>query len=60
MWNYGNISPNELSKKIWQTEELQESAVNMYISYLQDKFTALDANVKINDKEDGFVLEKLI
>lgn len=53
-----NISPNELSKKIWQTDELQESAVNMYISYLQNKFTALDANVKIND-ENGYVLEKL-
>ena len=54
-----NITPNELSKKIWQTEELQESAVNMYISYLKDKFVALDANIKIND-ENGFVLEKLI
>ena len=54
-----NITPNELSKKIWQTEELQESAVNMYISYLKDKFMALDANIKIND-ENGFVLEKLI
>lgn len=54
-----NITPNELSKKIWQTEELQESAVNMYISYLQDKFIALDANIKIND-DNGFVLEKLV
>lgn len=54
-----NITPNELSKKIWQTEELQTSAVNMYISYLQDKFTALDANVKIND-ENGYILEKLV
>lgn len=53
-----NITSNELSKKVWQTEELQESAVNMYISYLQDKFVALDANIKIND-ENGFVLEKL-
>lgn len=54
-----NITPNELSKKIWQTEELQTSAVNMYISYLQDKFTALDANIKIND-ENGYILEKLV
>lgn len=52
------ITSNELSKKIWQTEELQESAVNMYISYLQDKFVALDANIKINN-ENGFVLEKI-
>ena len=48
----------ELSKKVWQSEELQESAVNMYISYLKNKFVALDANVKIND-EDGYVLEKI-
>lgn len=54
-----NITPNELSKKVWQSDELQESAVNMYISYLQDKFTALDANIKINDK-NGYILEKLI
>ena len=52
------ITPSELSKKVWQSDELQESAVNMYISYLQDKFTALDANVKIND-ENGYILEKL-
>ena len=54
-----NITPNEISKKVWQTEELQETAVNMYISYLQDKFSALDANVKINNN-NGFMLEKIV
>lgn len=54
-----SITPNELSKKVWESDELQESAVNMYISYLQNKFTALDANVKIND-ENGYILEKLV
>ena len=53
-----SIPIQELSKKVWQTEELQEPAVNMYISYLQDKFTALEANVKINN-ENGYILEKL-
>ena len=53
-----NITPNELSKKVWQSDEIQESAVNMYISYLQDKFTALDANVKINNN-NGYILEKI-
>lgn len=53
-----NITSNELSKKVWESDELQESAVNMYISYLQNKFTALDANVKINNK-NGYVLEKI-
>ena len=53
-----NITPIELSKKVWQSDELQEGAINMYISYLQNKFMALDANVKISDK-DGYILEKL-
>lgn len=54
-----NITPNELSKKIWQSDELQEGAINMYISYLQDKFEALDANVKIKD-ENGYFLENIL
>ena len=53
------ITLNELSKKVWQTEELQESAVNMYISYLQDKFVALDANIKINNDNGFFLTSKI-
>lgn len=53
-----SITTNELSKRVWESDELQEGAVNMYISYLQNKFTALDANVKINN-ENGYVLERL-
>ena len=53
-----NITPIELSKKVWQSDELQESAINMYISYLQNKFVALAANVKIKE-ENGYILEKL-
>ena len=54
-----NITINEFSKKIWKSDELQESAVNMYISYLQDKFTALDANLKINN-ENGYSLKQIV
>ncbi|MBR3133229.1 MAG: response regulator transcription factor [Clostridia bacterium] len=51
-----NISYNEIVKRVWKTEEMEESSVNMYMSYLQDKFQALNANIEIN-KENGYVLE---
>lgn len=51
-----NLSYNEIVKRVWKTEEMEESAVNMYMSYLQDKFHALNANVEIN-KENGYILE---
>jgi DNA-binding response OmpR family regulator len=51
-----NITANELSQKIWQTGKNEESAVTMYISYLQEKFSALNANIIINDK-NGYILE---
>ena len=50
------VSADELNKKIWDEDIKDESAVQIYISYLQDKFSALDANIKINDK-NGYVLE---
>lgn len=53
------ISKNELSKRIWTNENKDESIVTMYISYLQEKFSALGANVKINEK-NGYVLEKIL
>ena len=52
------IHKEELNKKIWTNENEDENIVTMYISYLQDKFSALGANVKINDK-NGYVLEKI-
>lgn len=54
-----NISAKELNKKIWQNEKYKSNAVKMYISYLQEKFVALDANVKINDK-NGYSIEPLL
>ena len=53
-----NITEKELNKKIWVNEKAKANAVPMYISYLQEKFVALDANVKINDK-NGYVIEKI-
>ena len=53
------ISKKELGKKIWTDENCDENIVTMYISYLQDKFSALGANVKINDK-NGYVLERIL
>ena len=50
------ISADELNKKIWENDTKDESAIHMYISYLQDKFSALDANIKINDN-NGYILE---
>lgn len=54
-----NISKKELKKRIWTKEKNDENIVTMYISYLQEKFLALGANVKINDK-NGYVLEKIV
>lgn len=53
------ISVRELNKKIWQNEKYKTNAVSMYISYLQEKFVALDANVKINDK-NGYLIEPIL
>lgn len=53
------INKKELRKRIWKNEYSDENIVTMYISYLQDKFSALGANIKIND-ENGYVLEKIV
>lgn len=53
------ISAKELNKKIWQNERYKSNAVPMYISYLQEKFVALDANVQINDK-NGYTIKPIM
>lgn len=53
-----NVSKKELKKRIWVKENNDDNIVTMYISYLQEKFSALGANIKISDK-NGYVLEKL-
>ena len=53
-----NVSKKELKKRIWVKDNNDDNIVTMYISYLQEKFSALGANIKISDK-NGYVLEKL-
>jgi len=53
------ISANELERIIWNSEKKASSGIPMYISYLQNKFTALDANVIISN-ENGYKLERKV
>ena len=53
-----NISKKELKNRIWVNEKNDDNIVTMYISYLQEKFSVLGANMKISYK-NGYVLEKL-
>ena len=54
------IACSDIYKRIWQDEDADESIVPMYISYIQDKFSALDANVKINDDNNEYKLENIV
>ena len=53
------ISEEELKQRVWTNKKNNNSIVPMYITYLQEKFIALNSNVKITDI-DGYKLEKLI
>ena len=53
------ISKDELKKRIWTNEQNSDNIVPMYMIFLQEKFNALNANIKINDI-DGYKLEKMI
>ncbi len=53
------ISANELERIIWNSEKTASNGIPMYISYLQNKFSALDANVIISN-ENGYKLESKI
>ena len=50
------IPEEDLGRKVWGNDENIASNVTMYISYLQNKFVALESDVKINN-ENGYVLE---
>lgn len=54
-----NISQEELLKKVWNAESNMENVVPMYVSYLENKFKALEANVTI-DVTNGYKLEKCL
>ena len=53
------ITEDELKKRFWATEKSSQNVVPMYITYLQEKFLALNANVKIID-ENGYSFEKMV
>ena len=52
------ISGDEIKQRIWNDEDSSENIVPMYMTYLQEKFTALNANVKINDL-NGYIIERI-
>ncbi|MBR3324867.1 MAG: response regulator transcription factor [Clostridia bacterium] len=52
------ISQNEIGKKVWPEKSEYDEVVDMYISYLQEKLGALDANIKITG-EGEYKLEKI-
>lgn len=49
------ISEVELMQRVWTNESNVDNVVPMYISYLQEKFIALNANVVISNN-DGYSL----
>lgn len=53
------ITAREFGKIIWNSEESATNSVPMYISYLENKFSALEANVTINNK-NGYILESKV
>lgn len=54
------ISNIEIQQRVWSDEKVENAIVPIYISYIQDKFSALDANVKIKSKNNTYMLENLL
>ena len=50
------FSNNEIIKRVWKTDNIKEDTVSIYMSYLQTKFQALNADININ-KENGYTLQ---
>ena len=53
------ISEDELKQRIWTNNQNSDNIVPMYMTYLKEKFIALNANVKINNN-NGYNLEKIL
>lgn len=56
--NERKVSESELFQRVWINEENIENVVPMYIEYLQEKFTILNANIKIKD-DGGYRIEDI-
>ena len=53
------ISQDEFKQRIWTNEQKSDNIIPMYMTYLQEKFIALNANIKIDDI-DGYKIEKIV
>ena len=51
------LSKAEIGQRVWQEDNVEDASVKMYVSYLKDKFSALNSELKINEDE-GYILEK--
>lgn len=52
------LSKAEIGQRVWQEDNVEDASVKMYVSYLKDKFSALNSEIKINEDE-GYILEKI-
>ena len=52
------LSSNEITNKVWGNEKVVDESIPMYISYLQNKFVALDSDVLIKE-ENGYYLNEV-
>lgn len=52
------LSSNEITNKVWGNERVVDESIPMYISYLQNKFVALDSDVLIKE-ENGYYLNEV-
>ena len=52
------ISAMDIAHKVWENENIVEESIPMYISYLQNKFVALDSDVLIKE-DNGYYLNEI-
>lgn len=51
------VAKAEIAGRLWE-DEVKEEELTMYMNFLKDKLTALNADIIINEK-DGYIIEKL-
>lgn len=55
-----SFSINEIQERVWEKEKGGNIIVPMYMSYIQDKLSAIDANIKIKCENNEYVMEKML
>ena len=54
------FAPEEILDKVWREETgTGRKLVQLYISYLREKLSALEADIGITERESGYILEKI-